>query len=311
MDTVKILRQLWHFRLLVALIALLAVVAGFAVSFKLGFPLESRKYTVGVATARILVDTPNSQVVEVAPAGSDAVGGRATLLANLMVDGEIKAAIAKRAGLKPEQLIGVGETATAPDSAAVTPTKNSYVLTTEVLTVPNGGWLPIIEVSTQAPDAARAKRLADAAVGGLTGFLDSKAAADAVPDADRLRVGPLGVAQAREETRGPRLLFSLIAMVFVFVAGCATTLGVASVVRGLRAGEAPESPSPSHVTDDEWARVEAQDAWSANLPEPELIPSRSPVTRAEADIDSASEVSPAAPPARGTSAWWGGGPESS
>ena len=65
---------------------------------------EPRQYTVGVATARVLVDTPQSQVIKVDPKGSDTLGLRASVLANLMVEGEARAAIARRAGLKPRQL---------------------------------------------------------------------------------------------------------------------------------------------------------------------------------------------------------------
>lgn len=311
MDTVTILRQLWRFRLLVLLVALLALVAGFATSFKLSYPLESRKYTVGVASARILVDTPNSQVVEVAPEGSEAVGARATLLANLMVDGEIKAAIAAKAGLAPDKLIGMGQTTPAPGSVDERPGKNSHVLTTEVLTVPNGGWLPIIEVSTQAPDVAQAERLADAAVSGLTDFLDSKAADDAVPNADRLRVGALGVAQAQETTRGPRLLISLAVMIFVFVSGCATILGIAAIVRGLRAGDSaaaavPPRP-PQRESEPVWSASAQDEPWPADLPDPAFVPER-----AEAEAKGEKAGAGARTPARATppagGAWWGGGP---
>jgi hypothetical protein len=315
MDTVTILRQLWRFRLLVLLVTLVAVAAGFVVGFKLSYPLESRKYTVGVASARILVDTPNSQVVEVSPEGSDAVGARATLLANLMVDGEIKAAIAAKAGLKPEKLIGVGQTAQAPGAAVEPPGKDSYVLTTEVLTVPNGGWLPIIEVSTQAPDAEQAKRLADAAIAGLTEFLDSKAAADAVPNAERLRVGALGVAQARETTRGPRLLMSLATVIFVFVAGCAGILAIAAVVRGLRAGEGPQPVAPAERRSPEPAHERPgpglDEAWKADLPEPGFVVPQpvQPLAEGDAAPDSrSSERVPESSPPTGGASWWSGGP---
>src|SRR5262245_43707122 len=109
MDTVTILRDLWRHRLLVAGVYLLAVLAGVAVLYKISFPpkLEGRKYDVGVAQARILLDTPSSQVVDVAAKGSDSLGVRANLIASLMVDGNVEAAIARRAGLQPDTLIGM------------------------------------------------------------------------------------------------------------------------------------------------------------------------------------------------------------
>ena len=97
MDIVTILRDLWRLRVFVAGVCVLALLAAAAVAFKLP-SLESRRYEVGVATAQILVDTPSSQVVNVAPRGADTTAGRADLLATLMVNGDIKTTIAQLAG---------------------------------------------------------------------------------------------------------------------------------------------------------------------------------------------------------------------
>lgn len=240
MELVTILRDLWRRRLLVVLVTFVALLAGAAVAFKLP-SLESRKYEVGIATARILVDTPNSQVVEVAPKGSDTLGVRANLIANLMADGVVKTAIAERAGVPPEQLAGVAESAPGPPTEASPSPAQAQVLTTRVLATPDGDRLPIIEIEAQAPDAARAAKLADAAVTGLRDYLDSKAATEEVPDAQRLRVSGLGIPQARQVVRGPRLLFAIAAALFVFGAGCAAILGFFAVVRGWRAAAAFEA----------------------------------------------------------------------
>ena len=80
------------------------MLVGLALTYTVSFPPESRKYEVSIATARILVDTPDSQVVDVAPRGSDTLGVRANLFANLMIAGKVKAIIARKAGLRPGQL---------------------------------------------------------------------------------------------------------------------------------------------------------------------------------------------------------------
>src|SRR5690348_2396046 len=172
MDTVTILRQLWRSRLLVAVVLLISVFAGLAISYKIP-SMESRKYVVGVAGARLLVDTPASQVVDVAPKGSDVLGARASLLANLMVDGEIKAAIARKAGLKTEQLRGVSDGGQVVGTEAPTDPRG-YELATKVLATTSGDSLPIIEVTAQAPTAAGAEKLVNAALTGLREYLDSK-----------------------------------------------------------------------------------------------------------------------------------------
>src|ERR1700745_1704715 len=98
MDTVTILRELWHRRRYVVGVCVVAVLAGMVVEFKVP-SFEGRGYEVVVATAHILVDPPSSQVVTVAPKGSDTTGTRADLLASLMTDGVVQSTIAERAGL--------------------------------------------------------------------------------------------------------------------------------------------------------------------------------------------------------------------
>ena len=229
MELVTTLRELWRLRVVVLIVALVALFAGLAIAFRLP-SLDSRKYEVGIASARMLVDTPNSQVVEVAPKGSDMLGVRANLIANLMAEGDVKAAIAQRAGVDPEKLTGIAESAETPQTAK--PGADAYVLTTRVLATPTGDHLPIIELETQAPDAARAAKLADAAVTGLRDYLDSKAANEQVPDANRLIVSGLGASQAADVVRGDRRFLAIAAALFLFLGGCGAVLLVVSLIRG-------------------------------------------------------------------------------
>lgn len=258
METARILRELWRYRVLVAVFALLAVLGGFTVAYRIvaygpsePAKLESRKYEIGVATARILVDTPNSQIVEVSPKGAETLNVRASLLASLMVEGGVKAAIARRARLRPGQFLAIAESASEPASpeahrAASNP--QATVLTTRV-PVTAGDQLPIIQIEAQAPDASRAARLADAAVSGLRDYLDSQAALEKVPDARRLRVTGLGAAQADTAVRGPRLILTVVAAIFLFAAGCALILAIAALVRGWQQAAASDAALVAPVVD--------------------------------------------------------------
>ena len=154
MDTVTVLRDLWRHRILVVGVGVVALLAGFAVLYKLP-SLEPRGYQVGVADARILVDTPSSQVVEIAPKGSESLGVRANLLASLMVDGVVKAAIAERAGLRPDELVGISNSVSEPQAS---PPRNrrANVLTTSVATDNDGAQLPIIDIEAQSADVRTA-----------------------------------------------------------------------------------------------------------------------------------------------------------
>jgi hypothetical protein len=283
MDSVTILRDLWRLRRAVVIVALLALITGTAVLYKVSFPpnLESRRYDVGLATARILVDTPSSQVVEVAPKGSDSLGVRANLLASLMVDGVVKGAIARRAGLPPKDLVGISEAATEPSPVSKPPTRRDFVLTTRVLTNTGGDQLPIIEIEAQAPNRASAAKLASAAIEGLRDYLDTTAASQQVPDADRLQVTGLGAPQAEVSARGPGPAFAIVVMILVFGLGCGLLLLALTVARKWRAAsvielEIEEEEDP---TDDALAREDESDDWAAAQPRPTLLVPRAAAQR--------------------------------
>jgi hypothetical protein len=244
MQLVTILRDLWRLRLVVCLAAVLSVLVGLSAAFKLP-SLETRRYEVGVATASVLVDTPKSQVVEVAPKGSEWTGLKANLIANLMVQGVVKQDIAERAGVPEEDLEGITESQSEPTASAAPTNPRGHVLTTRVIAGTDGD-LPLIEIEAQAPDVAGATRLADAALDGLTDYLDSKAAKEQVSDASRLRVDATGEPQAGLEVRGPGPMLAFALTLFVFVAACAGILGLFALVRAWKTMTAEESDGPEY-----------------------------------------------------------------
>jgi hypothetical protein len=282
MDSVTILRDLWHLRRAVVIVALLALITGTAVLYKVSFPpnLESRRYDVGLATARILVDTPSSQVVEVAPKGSDTLGVRANLLASLMADGVVKAAIARRAGLPPKELLGISEAATEPAPVSKPPGRRDFALTTRVLMNTGGDQLPIIEIEAQAPDRASASRLGAAAVEGLRDYLDSTAARQQVPDADRLQVTGLGAPQADVVSRGPGPVLAVAVMILVLGFGCGMLLLALAVARKWRAASASELRLEGEKSTDRASVTDTpSDDWLAAEPPPTLLMPRSAADR--------------------------------
>lgn len=316
MDTVTIIRRLWHFRLVVVATAIVSIVAGMFVSYDLP-SMKSRKYTVGVGSARILVDTPASQVVDLSPEGSDTVSARAALLSSLMVDGEIKDAIAREAGLKPDELIGVNQEQGSPaEPKTGPPSRDDYVLSPEVTMISSNTWLPIIQVNTQAPDAASAEKLANATVSGLTKYLDSKAAQEAIPGAKRLRVTGLGAATASDETRGPSLTMSVATTLILFILGCAILLGVSGLAGALRNTPAPEQEPELEAEDEEGQRLATAPAPAAPPAQLYKLDRRREAVRAEkksAAKDVAVKQQAAAASGRKNapsdgSEWWGGGP---
>lgn len=308
MDTVTVMRTLRGRPRLVGAVALLAALAGFLLAYSPGMPPEPRQHTVGVATARILLDTPKSQVVDPTPRGSETLPSRASLLANIMAEGEVKADIARVAGLEPRRLLA--STASAIEPATVPPkaadNRNAHLLTTDVVLNQDGLQLPIIKIEAQAPTVTGAVTLANAAVEGLGNYLESKAAAEELPFTRRLTVSALGGAQGSEEVRGPGPLIGLAGFVFVLIVGIAAILFGTALARGWhQAADAPlieEEPADDAIADDPFdqddiawldpdrereAPAEADDFW-LDLPDSE--PAFGPPTSQNGDSSAAGEA---------------------
>jgi hypothetical protein len=249
MDIATIFRELSRRRIYVAGVCVFAVLVGLAVEYRVP-SFQSRSYQSGAATAFILVDTPSSQIVNVSPTGSGTTAARASLLASLMIDGEIKSIIAQRAGLQATKLVATtsaainpaagGGAATAAGPPASGSGSGSFALTTQVPTDASGNELPIIQLDTQAPTPAGAAKLANAAIAGVSAYLNTKATGEGISDAQRLRVSGMGAPQATVETHGPTHMVVILVVFITFLLGCAGILGVQALVRGWRAAAGRE-----------------------------------------------------------------------
>lgn len=260
MEAVAILRLLWRQRLLVAVGLVLALVVGIAMAYRvsLGVPpkLESRHYKVGIGSAEMLVDSPNSQVADLG--GSQpltdvtALTSRARLLANLMAISPLKEQIARRAGVDPRKLVAVAPSIGLQEKNALDAASEGPQAIT--LTVAFNEVLPIISANTQAPSPEIAARLSAAAVAELKVYLKTLAASQKVPDARQLVVSPLGPARYATVLRGPRRLFAVAAVIFVFGLWCASLVIGARLARSWREADAAEqsevataAQSPRHA----------------------------------------------------------------
>jgi len=249
MESIIILRELWRLRLLVILGALLAVMCAVLVSYRVSLPslkLESRQYHVGIASARMLIDTPASQVVDLNPKGADTLNARASLLANLMVSAPVKSIIARDAGVPADRLIAIAPTApgsggpTVPTTLSQKASEASKTPGAYLLTLQSDETLPIVSIDAQAPTAAAAARLANAATTGLRDYLRSVAGAQNLPATRQIVVSGLGGAQAADQVRGPRKLFAIAAFVFVFGFACFAIIMISGIARGWRRAAALE-----------------------------------------------------------------------
>jgi hypothetical protein len=271
MEAVTILRELWRRRNLVVWVAVVSILAGLATAYTISVPPKSRSFEVGIATGRILVDTPDSQVVDVQPKRSSTLGIRAGVLANLMTEGDVKAAIAERAGLRPNQLKAGVEVDDVPPVAVTNAAgdRNAHLLTTSPATNPDGTPLPMIDIQAQAPNPAAASRLAEASVTGLNDYLDTKAAGEDVSDAKRLQVTGFGAPEVNAEMRGGRRMLAAAVAIVVFLLGCAAIAAAPRLTRVWRLvttpeGEPEEAAKPEPEADA--SKTASQDADEVEVP---------------------------------------------
>jgi hypothetical protein len=165
MELLAILRAIWRRRLLLGAGLVVAVALAVAVG---GPPASSS----AVAWTRVNLDTPTSQLVKSAPGGADTLPWRASLLVHLMATDSTRRRLARRLQVRPAEVAVVDSALALPMIPASMPTAAAeaagmtvapYVLTV-TLTNP---FLPMIAIEAAAPDDARARGLAAAAVATL------------------------------------------------------------------------------------------------------------------------------------------------
>jgi hypothetical protein len=246
-EAVRILRQLWRQRLLAGAGLVLALVCGILMMYRLtvGLPpmFESRQYTVGVAAAEVLVDSPSSQVIDLGGGHVRTDVGvlttRARLLASIMATSPLKDQIARAAAIDPRTFVadapslGPTEKPSTVEVAQAGPRGNA-------MTVYYNETLPIITAEAQAATEHVAARIASSAIDELSRYLTSVGAKDRVPDVRRLVVKPLGPARHATVKRGPSPLVVAVATLLLFCAWCAGIIVATRVARRWRQVAADE-----------------------------------------------------------------------
>ena len=162
----------------------------------------------------------------------------------------MKSIIARDAGVPPDRLVAIAPTApgsgrpTVPTPLSQKAAEASKSPGAYLLTLQSDETLPIISVAAQAPTAAAAARLANAAATGLRDYLRSVAGAQNLPAGRRSR----GLRARRGPGRrpGPRpaqKLFAIAAFVFVFGFACFAIIMISGIARGWRRAAALERTS--------------------------------------------------------------------
>ena len=247
MEFISILRVLRRHRVLVAagivVAVFVAMIATYQVSF---FPpkLGSRVQSSGTATARVIIAARTQPAFDIESQITDTLGTRAALLADYLSADDVRAQIARRARLKPDQVGVMSPVWGAPELALPLPVSATEAagLAHEpyVLTVSSNGDIPIITLKATGPDARA--RGHDRQLRHRLDWRPHRHQVDGPPRHPRRAPGPGG---GQKSVTGPRKAIALAGAFVVLGAWCAAIVLLEWFIRRWRprrrsAGSAPQ-----------------------------------------------------------------------
>jgi hypothetical protein len=237
-DSLVFPRALWWRRIFVLLGVVLAIGAAAKVAGGTG---DGR----AGAEVRVLLDTPQSQLVNADPARVESLPWRANLLSQLLGTEPARQQIARGAGIPADQLAVVDLDLATPTVPAPLPVaaaesalnpREAYLLS-----VHSDALIPLISLEAQAPDRGAAARLAEAAAHALK---ISAAPAD-IPEARSLIAEPVGPITTRSIPSDHRTLRMLGMAIVLFGLWCAGVVLVSAIARSMRLPETKPAPRPT------------------------------------------------------------------
>ncbi len=210
MELGAILRSLSRRPILVAIGAVVAIAVGVLAA---GGPTQKS----GTASARLVLDTAKSQLINQAPIGGETLTWRTVLLADLAGSIPLTDRIAGEVGIRSSELVVVQSELSAPAMPAALPTRAATVagVTSEkyVLTVGLDPLLPIISLKAEAPDRGAAVRLVEAAMGALK---DAGRSTRTTAQLQGLTVDSVGPVRSKEIVDKPQPLLGVALALALF-----------------------------------------------------------------------------------------------
>jgi hypothetical protein len=239
------LRTLWQMRLSVLVCLSLSAVAGLWTVTKISLTppsLSSRTIPMAAASTQIIVDTPQSTLVDTRTDtyNIDALTNRAVLVGNVMATPEVRTSIARRAKVPVEQLQIVPPL--TPKQPRVLAEGGNERKTTDIaklndeyrLLITANPTVPVLRVYALTRDAESAAALANAAVEATNDHLDKLASSSGTPSSDQVKLTQFGRAEGTVINDGVQLQAALLAFGLTFGLSCASLLFFRRVREGWR-----------------------------------------------------------------------------
>ena len=238
MELVAVLRALRRFRLL--------VVVGCLIAAGLGY-LTTRGVTTyqGVASTRVMLDTPTSQTLVANSLYGPSLDWRAALVGDLMSTDTTRERVAREMGIPPKQLVIHAPYMSVPPVAAQLPRHaldaGAVISEPYELAIQAPAPVPIITIDARAPSREKAAKLARSGAEAV----EAKADEPTIPGG-KFVVEQISPIRTREIVNGPRKAIAAAVAVIVFTIWCAAiTLFAGLRDRRSLARRLPARPQPA------------------------------------------------------------------
>lgn len=239
------MRKLWHMKVgVVVSLALAAVAAVWSVQeISLSpFKLTSRSLEMATASTHVVIDTPDSALLDLRQDTYSLEGlrNRTVLLGNVLASTQVQTDIARRAHV-PIETLRVQAPLTREQAAPPVDSENARH-TTDILkstdqyrlNLQANVTVPMLDIYAQTPTADSAAALANAAVDELRAYIAHLAASQQTPAKDQIRLVELGRAKGVVINKGINWQVALLAFLLTFGISCSTVIFIARVRAGWR-----------------------------------------------------------------------------
>ena len=235
------LREVWQHKIALATVIVVALLVGARVyGFGL-LPPSGLKSTEGEATARVLVDTPESTAVDLRQStyNLEELNNRAKLVGNAIGTGEVREMIGEKVGVSPTEISLQTPLTTEyaeKDGVGIEPT------TAYRLDVQADPTVPVIDIVGAAPTEGEAAALVAATTSSLVEYVAGLPKGEDGGKEVRLVPRPLGNVESHPLTQPGKAVSAFVAFLFILVIGSATVVFVSRQRREYRrASEAMRS----------------------------------------------------------------------
>jgi hypothetical protein len=212
------------------------------------FKLTPRALEMATASTHVVVDTPDSALLDLRQDTYSLEGlrNRAVLLGNVMASTQVQQNIARRAGV-PVEALRVQAPLTKEQSAPAITSENARK-TSDILksmdqyrvNIQANPTVPMLDIYVQTPDVKSAAALANAAVAELKAYLATLATSQRTPAKDQIHLVSLGQAEGVVINQGAGWQVALLAFLITFAIACGTVIFLGRLRAGWRAASVSE-----------------------------------------------------------------------